>query len=255
MEVWRLIEDGFYEAEFNMALDEAIAINVRLRQSKPTLRLYGWNKPSVTIGVFQKTEEINLDYCYCEDIPVIRRLTGGRGILHYDELTYSFSSENKGLFKGGLFKSYYELNTAFKNAFILTGISVEMRLPKRSGTIPRNPLCFKSLSYAELSFNGQKIMGAAQKRWRDGFLQQGSIPYSIDNNKLKKIFKIDNQDSEIHVTGIRHLIPELNHSVLKENIRRSFEETFRIVFVDSRPSSQELELAQQLAAEKYRRLR
>jgi lipoate-protein ligase A len=255
MEIWRFIEDGFCEAGFNMAIDDAIATNVRLGKSKPTLRLYGWKKPSVTIGVFQKTGEVSLDYCYCEDIPVIRRLTGGRGILHYDELTYSFSSQNKGLFTGGLFQSYYELSTAFKKAFILTGIPVEMRLIKRSGATQKNPLCFKSLSYAELSFNGEKIMGSAQKRWRDGFLQHGSIPYSVDNNKLKKVFRIVDEDSQIRIAGIRHLIPEFNSSVLKENIRRSFEETFRIVFADSRLSSQELELAQRLALEKYQPLR
>lgn len=255
MEIWRFIDDNSYDAQFNMALDEAISILVRKGESKPVLRLYGWSKPSVTLGAFQKIENIDIGYCLNNDIPVIRRLTGGRGILHNDELTYSFSCQNQGSFKGGLFQSFRALSEAFKKAFILTGICPEIRTDKHSNAISRNPLCFASQSYGELSFRGKKIIGSAQKRWKDSFLQQGSIPYSIDNNSLKKIFRIDLKDSQDDIKGIRYLIPKFSPVILRENIRKSFEETFKIIFADSRPSSQEIEMAQRLAVEKYRCLR
>lgn len=255
MEVWRFINDHSYDAQFNMALDEAIAIVVRKGESKPVLRLYGWSKPSVTVGAFQKIENIDIDYCLNNDIPVIRRLTGGRGILHSDELTYSFSCQNDGIFKGGLFQSFYALSEAFKKAFILTGIYPEIRLTRHTKGISKNPLCFASQSYGELSFRGKKIIGSAQKRWKDSFLQQGSIPYSVDNNSLKKIFRIDLKASQDDITGIKHLIPKFNPFVLKKNIRKSFEETFKIIFADSQPSRQEIEIAERLVLEKYRCLR
>ncbi len=251
MEVWRFIDDNLYSAEFNMALDDAISTLVKAGKSKPTLRLYGWNKPSITIGVFQKAEGIDLDYCRYNDLPVVRRPTGGRGILHYDELTYSFSSKNSEIFTNSLFQTYYSLSTAFQKAFILTGIRPEIKSIKRPEVLHKSPLCFKYSSYGELSFNGVKIAGSAQKRWKGGFLQQGSIPYSIDNDTLKEVFMINEEDHQPNILGIKHLIQEFDPSFFKKNIRKSFEETFKIVFVDSHPSSEEIEIADRLAFEKY----
>lgn len=254
MEIWRFIDDGSHDAEYNMALDYAIAVYVKKKKSKPTLRLYGWNKPSVTLGIFQTTEKINLDYCYFEGIPVVRRPTGGRGILHYDELTYSFSSQYREIFGGGLFQSYYKLALVFKRAFELTGINAEISFTRRTRVFHGSPLCFKSTSYGEVSFNGEKIIGSAQRRWRDGFLQQGSIPYHVDDNVLKKIFRISEKDYPSGATGIRHLMPDFDPSLLKKNIHNSFQEEFRIVFADSQPTSEEIELTQHLISEKCRRL-
>jgi lipoate-protein ligase A len=93
---WRLIDSGPGDAFYNMALDEAIATGVRKGAAAPTLRLYGWDRPSLTLGCFQKTADINIEYCRSHDIPVVRRPTGGRAILHGDELTYSLSAKLTG---------------------------------------------------------------------------------------------------------------------------------------------------------------
>ena len=101
---WRLINSGTGSASYNMALDEAIAISVRKGGSPPTLRLYSWDMPSVTLGCFQKIRDIDIEYCRDASIPVVRRPTGGRAILHNKELTYSFSAktDNDFFFKGHL---------------------------------------------------------------------------------------------------------------------------------------------------------
>lgn len=253
MEIWRFIDSNSSNAVFNMALDEAIAINVKKGKSKTTLRLYGWNNPSVTLGVFQNIATIDIEYCNNNCISVVRRPTGGRGILHYDELTYSFSSQNIGVFANGLLNSYYYLGCAFKKAFISTGIDADMRIERLPGKMLKTALCFKSASYGELSHNGRKIIGSAQKRWKEGFLQQGSIPFSVDNQMIKRVFRIQ-EDSSIFITGFRDLISDFNPAILKENIRRAFETAFKIALVDSRPSSQEIEMAHQLAFQKYKHL-
>lgn len=101
MTTWRLIDSGPCDASYNMALDEAIAVFVRRGRSCPALRLYGWETPSVSLGSFQKLDDIDEEYCSHENIPVVRRPTGGRAVLHGDELTYSFSSKNEGRFSRG----------------------------------------------------------------------------------------------------------------------------------------------------------
>ena len=88
---WRLIDSGLCDAAFNMALDEAIAVHVRQGRALPTLRFYQWERPSITLGFFQKAQEINVSFCREMEIPLVRRRTGGRAVLHGQDLTYSLA--------------------------------------------------------------------------------------------------------------------------------------------------------------------
>lgn len=255
---WRLIDSGLCDADFNMALDEAISSLVKEGKSNITLRLYGWRKPAVSLGKFQNLQQVDLLYCKDNDIPVVRRPTGGRGILHIDELTYSFSAPNEKTFAGGLFHSYHQLGIAFESAFKLTGIDVKMNFNRRAKVMAKSPLCFKSTSYGEITFKEKKIIGSAQRRCKNGFLQQGSIPFSVDYQAIKKIFGIYDDsaiDDIIEIGGIRNLVNNFNPDILKANIKKAFEETFNITFVDSHPSPEETDLAHRLALEKYQYLR
>lgn len=258
--IWRLIDSGRCDAAYNMAIDEAIAINVRSGDLPPTLRLYGWLSPSVSLGSFQKITDINLQYCIRNNIPVVRRPTGGRGILHGDELTYSFSAKNEGEFSAGLLETYRRLSDAFQFALNKMGLSATIKMGREAGrNLTRSPLCFQSTSYGEISFDGKKLIGSAQKRWNDGFLQQGSIPYSIDYEKLRTVFGIaecgmwnaELKNSELAMTGLKDLLKDLDDRRFKEYIKSAFEEVFNITLVDSQPSPQEEELALRLLSEKY----
>ena len=270
MTAWRLIDSGFCDGAYNMALDEAIASAVSRDESPPTLRFYGWEKPSVSIGAFQKITDIDIQYCSVNDIAFVRRPTGGRGILHEDEFTYSFSSKNEGLFSHGLLKTYQYLSTALMSGIAMLGIDAVMKVKREPVETPmKSPLCFKSISYGEISFKDRKIVGSAQKRWKDGFLQQGSIPFSVDYIKLSAVFKvskdlyvIDDRAKDTghasrithhdYMAGIREFVQNFDADKLKQSIKLSFEQTFNIRFVESRPSPQELELAHRLSFEKYR---
>jgi lipoate-protein ligase A len=236
-----------------MALDEAISLSVRKGSSPPTLRLYGWERPSVSIGLFQKISDIDLPYCIKKNLPVVRRPTGGRAILHGDELTYSFSSQNEGSFSGGLLDAYRQLGGALKSALEMFGMDITIKRERAEGrSLTRSPLCFKSTSYGELSCERKKLVGSAQKRWKDGFLQQGSLPYVIDEETTRKVFSIPSSlNIKDGMIGLREAVPDLEPEQLKEAIRASFERTFRIRLLYSGLSPEESHLARELEVQKY----
>jgi len=257
IEEWRLIDKGPYRAAHNMALDEVIATAVRKDTAPPTLRLYGWEVPSVSIGYFQKIRDVNIEYCIERNIPIVRRPTGGRAILHDMELTYSFSVKTtSGVFSKGLLDSYKKISNALGSALSKIGLSPELKLSREtrhSSPITHNlksPLCFQSTSYGEITIKNMKVIGSAQKRWPDGLLQQGSVPFVIDRDEVAKVFRLKSSDGG-EITGLKEILPDLDPEDLKDAIKISFEEIFDIRLISSSPSQEELSLAEELEARKY----
>lgn len=259
---WRFINSGPGSAFYNMALDEAIAISIRKGDSLPTLRVYTWDKPSVSIGCFQKIRDINIKYCQNAGIPIVRRPTGGRAILHNEELTYGFSvkTDNE-LFSKGILDSYKKISAALLLALSKIGLSPESKLVRETRH-PKSPLCFQSISYGEITIRNRKIIGSAQKRWSDGLLQQGSIPYSAEESLIQKVFRLRppqningalTQSASIKETmaGLKDMISGLSDEEFREVIRISFEETFNIKFIPGLPSQEEESLALKLELDKY----
>jgi lipoate-protein ligase A len=238
-----------------MALDEAIASSVRNCKAPPTLRFYGWDRPSLSIGYFQQTSDLDLDLDYCRQnfIPLVRRPTGGRAIVHGDELTYSFSVRtDKEPFSEGLIESYRRISCAFNLAFRKIGIQVESKMRRERGRVlAGNPLCFESSSFGEILLNNRKIVGAAQKRWKDGLLQQGSIPYASDREKIVHIFGKKASEAENSRDGLKGILPDFDDQYFRNAVREAFEETFGISLLTSHPLPAEHQLAAQLQQQKY----
>ena len=251
--VWRLINSGLCSAAYNMALDEAIATSVRNRQEPPTLRFYSWDRPSLSLGCFQKASDLDLDYCRQRAIPFVRRPTGGRAVFHHDELTYSFSVlTDREPFSKGLMESYRRISSAFNLAFRKIGISVESKMQREEGRVlTRNPFCFGSSSYGEILLNSRKIVGAAQKRWKDGLLQQGSIPYICDKEKIAHILGIKASQAEKTMHGMKEILPDFNDEDFRRAVRAAFEEIFGISLLTSHPDPAEHQLALELEQRKY----
>ena len=252
---WRLVNSGARSASYNMALDEAIAIHVKEGKAIPTLRLYKWDRPSVSLGCFQKNADVNMAYCADADIPIVRRPTGGRAILHNKELTYSFSikTDNEP-FSKGIFDSYKKISRALHLALQKVGIEPEIKMGRNTSRqkIKGSPLCFQSTSYGELTIDSRKMVGSAQKRWNDGLLQQGSIPYFIDIPLIQKVFRLNDMRTEDFVmTGLMDVLPTLKEETLMESIKKAFEEIFGIDLISAHPSEGEEALALSLQKEKY----
>src|SRR5208337_1181930 len=179
------------------------------------------------------------------------------GILHGEELTYSFSARNEGLFSQGLLDAYRKISTAFSLGLQRLGLSVKMETRRERGSnLERSPLCFQSTSYGELTINGKKVIGSAQKRGGDGFLQQGSIPYTIDHTALAAVFKNKGQRAkgiEEDSAGLKDLVHGFGPQVFKVYIKESFEILFGVRLLESLPADQEVAQAHLLCAQKYRK--
>ncbi len=258
-DTWRFIDTGPCSASYNMALDEAIAIAVRQDSEPPTLRVYGWIAPSVSIGCFQRAADVDVEYCIENHVPIVRRPTGGRAILHGNEITYSFSVKTtSGLFSRGLLDSYKKISAAIGLALSKVGLSPELKLMRETRrSLPasdcsRNAFCFRSISFGEVAINGKKVVGSAQKRWPDSLLQQGSIPFLVDKDEITRIFRLNTfQEIKESMIGLKEIDPELAYERFNGAVRSSFEETFDARFIPSSPSSEEISLASELETEKY----
>jgi lipoate-protein ligase A len=211
-----------------MALDEAILKAVSEALSPPTLRLYQWSVPSISIGYFQKLSDINRGYCEEKKYPVVRRTTGGMAILHDTELTYSFSARtDKEPFRGGLMDNYMVLSNALISA--MKGLNLDAKLNVVKSRRQRNAMCFKTTSYGEITVNGQKVIGSAQRRYHGSFLQQGTVLMKIDRDELCRVFK----------------------GKCSADLRKAFEEEFSMQFISNGPTEFELKLAEQMEKKKY----
>lgn len=239
-----------------MALDEAVASCVGQGKSPPTLRLYGWERPSVSLGRFQKLIDLDEDFCSSGKIPVVRRPTGGRAVLHDRELTYSFSIRtDHPPFSGGLLQSYRAIGAAFTVALRRMGIDVEPRTRREKGAVlAGSPLCFLSSSYGEMLVGRRKLVGSAQKRWGDFLLQQGSIPYEIRTDMLRTVFGLGlSQALAGCMVGVSEILPDFDEVHLKRSVAKAFEDEFRVRLVQDGPSQEEVLLASRLEKEKYLR--
>jgi len=248
----RMIIQGPENAFFNMALDESISEAVREHSSPPTLRLYRWDTPSLSIGHFQKISDIDTDYCSSKNYPVVRRQTGGRAILHDEELTYSLSAP-KGLpmFGESLMENYTMISRALIAALHANNISARASFERKKGTMQRDPACFKAVSFAEITIDGKKLIGSAQKRFSNGFMQHGSILFDLDTVKLSRILRYKNSEEFSGIGTMKEYAPELSYEDLAVSLKSSFEKTLGVKLITDNPTKQELNMAGKLQKEKY----
>lgn len=184
VDVWRLIIDPPSPAGYNMAVDEALADSCRRGACGPTLRLYGWDRPSVSLGYFQRPEAVvDLDRCREAGVPVVQRTTGGRAVCHHHEVTYSVVAPvpHPG-FPPTIRGTYEAIAAALQAGLARLGLPVARgdRDPERARRDAGSPRCFATTSRHEMTLDGKKVVGSAQRRWPTAFLQHGSILLSYD---------------------------------------------------------------------------
>jgi lipoate-protein ligase A len=191
---WRLIVSEPMRGAKNMAVDEAILDAVSAGTAPPTLRLYAWEPPCLSIGYAQPTEDVDLSRVEEKGWELVRRPTGGRAILHTDELTYSIAAQiGNPHMKGGVLDSYRHLSKGLAAALGLLKLEVTIH-PARQ--IPQDlrddPVCFQVPSAYEITVQGKKLIGSAQVRKRQGVLQHGSFPLSGDIARICEVLKFEN---------------------------------------------------------------
>jgi len=243
--IWRFIDSGKQDPYLNMAIDEAILLICEENESfTPTLRIYCWEKPTVTIGINQDYREINYKFCEEVNIPIIRRITGGKSIYHENDLTFSIAIKKIAL-PLGLLQSYKILNSGFIFAFKFLGIDAEWTCEKKF--LKKSSFCFATSIKYEIAVGGKKILGAAQRRLKDSVLEQGSVPISLNREVCSKIIK----EEIVDIVTVSEISKNVSFSDLKEAVLEGFKKALKIDFKKEDLSLKELKLAEKLKKEKY----
>ena len=185
MTTWRLLITPPARGAWNMALDEAILEHAGRGASLPSLRLYAWAPACLSLGRAQPFADVDTVRLETHNWEVVRRATGGRAILHTDELTYSISAPaDEPQLAGTLLESYNRLAGALLMAMRDLGLPVEMKAGQTESNATLNPVCFEESSAYEIIIDGKKLIGSAQARRKGSVLQHGSLPLSGDLTRI-----------------------------------------------------------------------
>jgi lipoate-protein ligase A len=264
---WRFIDLSVGTAYENMATDEAIYLSCQQGMSPPTLRLYEWQPPAVSLGYFQKLESaVDVEECRRRGIDVVRRLTGGRAVLHHHELTYAvIAPENAHPFRPGVLETYMTIGSCLLNVFTDLGLNaqwVALRDKHRGAACSRHETasCFSAPSWYEITVSGKKICGSAQKRGNGVFLQHGSILIDHDPEVLAALLiskkgKDDFlREIEERTTSLRrHVNTAVDVRALGEKVLSSFRNILGVTFSLGSLTEDELKQKDLLLREKYTR--
>lgn len=193
--------------QVNMDIDsELLESAIKERKKEPIFRLYGWNPPCVSLGRNQNDSFLNREFLQNNNIDVVRRLTGGRALLHDNEITYSFICSVSYLKNGEhVISSYKEISQVLIDKFQKLGIELDFGGNKPVKT--SFDYCMLISTGADLCYKGKKLIGSAQCRKNDYILQHGSILYDYNKTLLEQVFNEPVNTDEI--TTVKEINPDL----------------------------------------------
>ena len=192
----------------NMQIDsDLLDFAIKNELKEPIFRLYGWKPACVSLGRNQKDDFLDYELLKSKNIDVVRRLTGGRALLHDNEITYSFICPESFLQNGShIVSSYKEISQILIDKFKKRGIDLDFGASKPIKT--GFDYCMLSSTGADLCYKEKKLIGSAQCRSHGYILQHGSILYDYDKKLLEEIFKEKVSTDEI--TSIKEINPKLS---------------------------------------------
>jgi lipoate-protein ligase A len=181
--VWRLLNFQIHNIFENMAIDEAIFQETIKNKKPPTIRFYGSHPVAVSIGYFQDMrKEVNIEKCHKAGVDIVRRITGGKAVFHFNEITYCIvAGDQEKIFPSDILGTYKVISKCIARGLTYLGIKANLDEDGRDLTKGNlNSYCFSVSSKNELLVGGRKICGSAQVRRKGGFLQHGSLLLSFD---------------------------------------------------------------------------
>jgi lipoyl(octanoyl) transferase len=199
MNAWRLLITPPAQGAWNMAMDEAILEGAGSRTSLPTLRLYAWEPACLSLGYAQPLSDVDIPGLKGRGWEMVRRPTGGRAVLHTDEITYSVIAPlNEPRVAGTVLESYNRIAHALMEVLRLLGLLVEIEERSRKPGNSPNPVCFEIPSTYEITVGGKKLIGSAQARRKEGVLQHGSLPLTGDLTRIHQVLVFPDEASRRH---------------------------------------------------------
>ena len=238
-ETWNFINTGSHDPYYNMAMDEALLNFVSRGEIDPVVRFYTWNTATLSVGYFQRLKkEIDIDKVKEKGFGLVRRQTGGRGVLHDKELTYSvIVPESHPNMPSTITEAYRVISEGLLEGFKLLGFDAYFAIPRSKEEReklkqPRSAVCFDAPSWYELVVEGRKIAGSAQTRQKGVILQHGSLLQDVDvdelfdmfifkNDRLKEKMKKAFVDKAVAINDIS------DRHISIEEMEKAFEEGFK----------------------------
>ncbi len=239
---WRLIDSGFCQPGFNMSLDKALFEDFLSGKSVPTLRLYRWAKPAISLGCFQNPNKVlNLEKCRKDRLEIVKRITGGFGLYHSPrELTYSLVLPADFTGNHSVKDSYQKITHFLIQAYRRLGLAAcyaKDYFKSASSQKLKASFCFAQWQEYDILIKNRKIGGNAQKRKKGGIFQHGSIPFELPNN-IEKYFleteNIQNKYTSLSELGV------VNFHRFKEILIDSFKSSFGVELISEEMNQKSL---------------
>jgi lipoyl(octanoyl) transferase len=259
---WRFIPYAEFDGASNMAIDVGLLERAESCLSRiaghgrtegaefypPVLRLYGFSPPCLSIGFSQALPEDVTSRVRARGFEIVRRPTGGRAVLHFKDLTYSFVAAEKGegdlgILEASVSAAYRQICAGLSEAFLLLGFAVE--LGPAQAAYRHLVDCFAATTNADLHFQGCKLAGSAQLRRRGAVLQHGSIPLSLDQELVSELLagaqvgRVERK-TDHHANLFEILKRSVSFAELNQAMKTGFERAFSVEFEESELSSEEL---------------
>lgn len=243
--VWRLIVHGPVDGALNMALDRAVQLAREEGSAPPTLRLYRWSRPTVTLGRFQSAGDVSVSACEASGVDVVRRFTGGRAVLHDDEVTYSVVASTEDGVPRGVAASYRHLSAALVSAYNLLGVDAQM---STGGAVSvSSPACYLLNTQADLSLGSSKLSGSAQVWAGSTVLQHGSFTRSRNVERDALVLGLTAAESDLmrrHAVVLADVVKSTpSYSTIESAVIRAFEQALSVELRHGELSAREAQLA------------
>jgi lipoyl(octanoyl) transferase len=238
---WFCIDTGEHPGDFNMKFDLGLIEEFRITNI-PVLRFYAWNPYCISLGRNQNESDINLELAGRDGIQVVKRPTGGKAVLHAEELTYSVVMETAGM---TVRESYNLISTALVEG--LRTLGAQLDLSQSSADFQklfRDPsaiACFSTSAVFEVEHNGRKLVGSAQHRFGDVLLQHGSILTGDFHKRILSYLNVDEMskkktglDLDAHTVTLSEILGRrAERPEIVEAVRFGFEKVFAADFSTS----------------------
>jgi len=232
-----------------MAVDEAILKSCAESCAPPTLRIYSWLKPSISLGYLQPVTPARLDLEYCREagIEIVRRITGGRAVIHGTDVTFSIALGESDLPEGcgSVIASHRWLMGGIVEGLRSLGIEAEIGPERAIAQSEMSADCFAHVAECDVRVGNEKVVGSAQVRRWGALLEQGSIPRAAPSFDVTRVFGRPAKPYR------EHLLAQKSPDEISQALIKGFNIALAQPLQQADLTTRELSCAADLAAEKY----
>lgn len=240
---WRVLKYREYTPAENMAIDEAILEAHLHGLVPPTLRFYGWAPGAVSFGYNQTLPDETVERIKAAGLDVVRRPTGGRAVLHLNELTYSFVGRSsspaspEGFLSPSITQAYKQICNGIQIG--LEQLGVEVAMGQAQAAYRQHHDCFLATTGADLHHGGKKLVGSAQLRRKQAVLQHGSVLLNQPQDMMPQLLGVESSGIARHA-NLFEIIEPCPVEKIQAAIISGFVEAFGVAFEEGQLTAAEL---------------